>query len=325
MISFRPISRRALPVIALTMISVVLPAQSRGATGKPAFAGDVKSSTFAFDWRKGMIFLPVRVNGSRALSFVLDSGSTRILIDRTLASGLGLKATGAGSMQGAGAGRIPIEYIQNVSIALPGVESTGYDLSTADLQPLEASVGAKVDGIIGYELFRRFVVTVDYEAKKLTLTLPEAFHASSAAQVLPIELRDKWPFVKAELVLPGPVTVQDSFMIDSGSSDAVDHPIVMQLQSRVSSESGVGLGTPVQGATARATSIRLGRYTMEAPLVSCCGGTDATSKIIGNEVLRRFTVTFDYHSYRILLAPNSHFGESFAFKKSGTNQRVLPL
>jgi hypothetical protein len=155
-------------------------------------------------------------------------------------------------------------------------------------------------------------VTVDYEARSLTLTLPEVFRPSNTAQALPIELRDKWPFVKGELVLPGPVTLQDSFMIDSGSSDAVDHPIVMKLQSRVPGESGVGLGTPVQGATARATSFRLGRYTLDGPIVSCCGASDATSKLIGSEVLRRFTVTFDYPSSRILIAPNSHFGETLA-------------
>jgi hypothetical protein len=124
---------------------------------------------------------------------------------------------------------------------------------------------------------------------------------------LPIEVRDKWAFVKGELLLPGPVAVQDSFLIDSGSSDAVDHPIVTKLQSRVATRSGVGLGTPVQGATARATSFRLGRYRVAAPIVSCCGATDATSRLIGNEVLRRFTVTFDYPSSRIFLTPNSYF------------------
>ncbi len=311
MIALRLISRLGLLVMALTLFPVVLRAQPSHLTTKVAFASDSKVSTFAFEWRKGMISVPVRLNGSRPLSFVLDTGSTRTLVDRSLATALGLKASGTGSLQGAGAGRVPIEFIHDVSIALPGVESTGYEVSTADLQPLEASVGVRVDGILGYELFSRFVVTVDYEAKTLTLTLPETFRASNTAQVIPIELRDKWAFVKGELVLPGPVTVQDSFLIDSGSSDAVDHPIVMKLESRVPATSGAGLGAPVQGATARATSFRLGRYTVTAPIVSCCGATDATSKLIGNEVLRRFTVTFDYPSSRIFITPNSHFEEPF--------------
>lgn len=299
--------RLGLLVLTLAMVPVALCAQASDANTKVTFAAGDKESTFGFDWRNGMIFVPVRLNRSRPLSFVLDTGSTKMIVDRALATSLGLKASGSGSLQGAGAGRIPIEFIHDVSIVLPGVESTGYELSTADLQPLEASLGVKVDGILGYELFSRFVVTVDYEAKTMTLNSPGAFHASNTAQAIPIELRDKWAFVKAELVLPGQVAVQDSFLIDSGSSDAVDHPIVMNLETRVPATSGVGLGSQVQGATAQATALRLGRYSINAPTVSCCGASDATSRLIGNEVLRRFTVTFDYPSSRIFITPNSYF------------------
>jgi hypothetical protein len=308
----RLIFRIALPVIVLVMLPTGLHADASDSIGKAVFADRGNSSTFAFDWRKGMIFVPVRINGSKPLSFVLDSGSTRMLIDRALAIDMGLKASGAGSLQGAGAGRIPIEFIRDVSLGLPGVEDGGYELSTADLKPLEASLGVKVDGILGYELFRRFVITIDYEHKTLRFTSPGAFSPSQSAQALPIELRDKWPFVKAELAFPGSFTIQDTFLVDSGSSDAVDHPIVMKLQSRVSGESGVGLGASVQGATARATSFRLGRYTLDGPIVSCCGATDATSKLIGSEVLRHFTITFDYPSSRIFVTPNSDFGESLS-------------
>lgn len=293
--------------MALSIVSVALCAGASDTSRKATFAAGDRKSTFGFDWRNGMIVVPVRLNGSRPLSFVLDSGSTRMIVDRALATSLGLKTSGSDSLQGAGSGRIPIEIIHDVGIALPGIESTGYEFSTADLQPLETSLGVKVDGILGYELFSRFVVTLDYEAKTMTLNSPGAFHISNAAQEIPLELRNKWPFVKAELVLPGPVTVQDSFFVDSGSSDAVDHPIVMKLEGRVASTSGVGLGTQIQGATARATSLRLGRYSITAPTVACCGATDATSKLIGNEILQRFTVVFDYPSSRIFITPNSYF------------------
>jgi hypothetical protein len=292
--------------MAVSVVPAVLCAQASDTKDKATFAAGDRKATFGFDWRNGMIFIPVRLNGSRPLSFVLDTGSTKMIVDRALATSLGLKAGGSGSLQGAGAGRIPVEFIHNVSIALPGIESTGYEFSTADLQPLETSLGVRVDGILGYELFSRFVVTVDYEAKTMTLNSPGAFPISNAAQEIPIELRDKWAFVKAELVFPGSVTVQDAFLIDTGSSDAVDHPIVMKLENRVPATSGVGLGAQIQGATARATSFRLGRYSITAPTVSCCGASDATSKLIGNEVLQRFTVIFDYPSSRIFIEPNSH-------------------
>lgn len=100
-------------------------------------------------------------------------------------------------MQGAGAGRIPIEFIHDVRIALPGIESSAYEFSTADLRLLAETLGVRVDGILGYESFSRFVVTADYRSKRLTLTPPDAFRPpAGAVQALPIELRDKWAIGK---------------------------------------------------------------------------------------------------------------------------------
>jgi hypothetical protein len=99
-------------------------AQSTDLMVKNIFAIGTESS-FPIEFRQGMILVPVRVNGSRPLSFALDTGSTRMLVDRALASGLGLKPSGKGSLQGAGAGRIPIEFLPNVDLGFPGLESKG--------------------------------------------------------------------------------------------------------------------------------------------------------------------------------------------------------
>jgi hypothetical protein len=121
---------------------------------------------------------------------------------------------------------------------------------------------------------------------------------------LPLEIRDKWAFVKGELIFAGPVTIDDTFFVDMGSSDAIDHPIVKTIQTRSASESGVGLGTSVKGEVAVATSFRIGPFILKGPIVACCGATEATSRMIGTDVLRRFTVTFDYPSSRLFLRPN---------------------
>ena len=133
--------RLGLSAVALLIFPSALCAQVSAPNAKVPLAAEGRESTFAFDWRAGMVFVPVRLNGSRPLSFVLDSGSARTIVDRALAASLGLKASGSGSLQGAGAGRIPIEFIPDVTIALPGTESSGYELSTADLRPLETSLG----------------------------------------------------------------------------------------------------------------------------------------------------------------------------------------
>ncbi len=296
---------------ALLCSSLPLRAQTRP-LDQNVFADKAGSTSFPFELSQGEVIVPVSIHGSRPLRFVLDSGSTRTLVDRTLAASLGLKEGDASSLQGAGEGRVPIHALHDVELQLPGLESKGYDCFTIDLAPLEQTIGTREDGILGYDFFARFVVTIDFEAKRLTVELPTAFHPIKGSEELPLEIRGKWPFVKGELVFPGPITVQDRFFIDSGSSDAVDHPVVKTMQTRKDSKAGVGLGTPIEGAIATATSFRIGSFTLKGPMiVACCGATDATSRIIGTEVLRRFTVTFDYPSSRLFLQPNRALHQPF--------------
>jgi hypothetical protein len=58
------------------------------ATLPAALGNPGTTSTFAFEWRKGMIFVPVRIDGSRPLSFALYTRSTRkagvVLVGQTI-------------------------------------------------------------------------------------------------------------------------------------------------------------------------------------------------------------------------------------------------
>jgi hypothetical protein len=164
-----------------------------------------------------------------------------------------------------------------------------------------------VDGILGYEFFRRFIITIDYASRTLTIIPPGAFHPDTSTEPITMEIRGKWAFVPGELVFPGVLAVQDHFLLDTGSSDAVDHPIVTKMKASTPTQSGIGLGDPVAGASSRATSFRLGPYLITGPTVACCGATDATSKLVGSDILKFFTVTIDYPDARLWLKPNRTF------------------
>src|SRR5713101_4032388 len=62
--------------------------------------------TAAFESYRNLIFLPVRVNGSRPLCFVLDSGSGTGMIDKARAKELGLKLAEGGQGIGLGEGTL---------------------------------------------------------------------------------------------------------------------------------------------------------------------------------------------------------------------------
>jgi predicted aspartyl protease len=271
--------------------------------GPVSFASEAGTAAVPFDDVDGLVFLPVTIGASRPLAFVLDSGAGRMVIDRAVADELGLRREGSGYVQGAGTGAVAAEYVRNVTLALPGLSSSSHELAALDLRPLEATVGRRVEGVLGYDLFARVVVEIDYAARRVTFRDPERFAYRGSGAELALDFQRRWPFVRAELVLEDGTVIEDRFLVDSGSSDAVDHPVVSQMSQRRETETGVGLGTPVRGHVGRARAFRIGGLSVEAPTVACCGGSEETSRLIGSGVLSRFRVIFDYSRRRMILEP----------------------
>jgi hypothetical protein len=262
-------------------------------------AADVAS--MPFESLGGLVILPVSIGDSPPLRFVLDSGAGRMVVDRAVADELALARQDSGYVTGAGAGALRVEYVRDVTLTLPGMTSSGHELAALDLAPLAKTIGGRVDGVIGYQVFERAVVEIDYPARRVTFRAPERYAYRGQGVELPIDIEHRWPFVRGELVLEDGTVIVDRFLVDSGSSDSVDHPIVREMAGRRETETGVGLGAPTRGHIARARAFRLGGFSVDAPTVACCGAREETSRLIGSGVLGRFRVIFDYARRRLIL------------------------
>lgn len=264
---------------------------------------DSPAVTVPFEPADTLVLIQARIGDSLPLWFVLDSGSARMLIDKKVADSLGLKGGAADSLSGAGAGRVPVNIIHDLSMQVGALRSEHYDFASTDLAGLTTVIGRPIDGIIGYEFLSRFVVHIDYARHEVSIRDAQAAFTPPGSPV-PIELRKKWPFVRATLKVKGVPPVTDDFLVDSGSGDAVDHPVIKQSKGEVRrTTTGNGLGQPVSGYIGTAEALEIGPYKLENVSLACCGGTDETSRLIGGGVLSRFTVTFDYPHSRIFLAP----------------------
>jgi hypothetical protein len=257
----------------------------------------------AFEGSGGGIFFEARLNGSaERLMFYFDSGAGRTLLDTAAAKRLGIRATESSTIGGAGSGRTPVKVARNATMAFGGIEVRNLTLNLMDLGELAGSWGHRLDGIIGYDVLCGSVVTVDFAAHQLTFTSPEQFTPRTTAESLPLEVEGRWPYIHAELKVPGRPAVTDRFLIDSGSADAVDHPIIKESTGPLrKTQTGVGIGHPVDGAIGPNEWLRLGRFTIRSTQTACCSGNPADDRVIGNAILSRFVVTFDYRHGRLLL------------------------
>ena len=171
-------------VVALTAASSCTPGSTSSVT-----------RTMPVQLVNNLVFVSVRVGSSEALSFILDTGASATVLHRTVAerSRLDLRAsedarTGGGSVQTATATGITL-FVGNAS--LPDVTLVAIDLSG-----LQAGLGRPVDGILGYDIFRRYVVEIDYAANAVRLHDPAGYRYDGQGDILPIVIEEQIPLAQ---------------------------------------------------------------------------------------------------------------------------------
>ena len=283
-----------------------------------------------------LIIIPVILNGMLPLKFILDTGvRTTILTEKTYTDILNLPYSRKYTISGPGGVKIVDAYVtNNVSLDLPGIHGEGHAMLVLeeDYLQLRNYLGTDVHGILGYELFSRFIIKIDYEKRILTVMLPEKFTPRKKFQKIPIRIEDTKPYVMAEVIQTNGTEMTAKFLIDTGASHSLmldpksDTRIVVPANN-VSSLIGRGLGGIITGRVGRLQKFSLGSFAIERPIAnfpdpnsyidSLKLGNVPRNGSIGGEILTRFTVIFDFPNEKIYLKKNHSFKTKFYFNLSG--------
>lgn len=285
-----------------------------------------------------LVVIPVVINGQLPLKFILDTGvRTAILTEKIFSDILNLTYTRKYVVGGPGGQKYVEAYVtNNVTLDLPpGVHGEGHAMLVLqeDYLELRNYLGADVQGILGYELFSRFIVTIDYEKKELILQRPEDFQQKRRMQKLKISVEDTKPYIVTRVAMTDSTSVLTKLLIDSGAS----HGLILEPDSNdtlkvppahVASIIGRGLGGVITGKIGRVRSVDLGKYDIQDvianfPDPNSYMDTLKTSRMvarngaIGGEILSRFKVTFDFPREQLYLKKNSQFKKKFYYNMSG--------
>ena len=294
------------------------------------FASGESALRIPFQLSSNVIFLQVRVNGSEPLWFILDTGAAGTLLDTNRAQALGLKISGGGNVEGVGETSVAAGIAKNISFSLPGVAFQARVVVVLPLSNLNRYIGRIVDGVLGHDFFSRYVVEIDYAARVINVYEPKDFQYSGPGDSIPLELKDNASSVRARLALPGRAPIEGKFRIDTGGSHTlilhspfVKTQKVLESVSRTIAAPSAGLGGETSIRLGRVQSLQLGRFALDKVVtglaVSAKGALanpDLTGNI-GDGILRRFKVIFDYRNHRLILDPNDHLRELFESDMSG--------
>lgn len=276
----------------------------------------------------GIVLLQARFDNFKdTLNFVLDTGSGGISLDSTTADYFGLKGEPSNRTIRGIAGVRTVSFLNNRKLHLPGLTIDSLNFHISDYDILTSVYGERIDGIIGYSVFSRYIVKVNYDSSKVefwtkgAIKYPRGGHLlRPAITSLPVQTAR----AKDES------SVETRFLIDMGAglnilfnNDFVRDSNLLRKDRKLYTKEAEGLGGKVDMHLTVLKEFRIGPYKFKnIPINVFDDEYNVTSYphlggLIGNDLLRRFNVTINYEQKEIHLLPNSHYYDPFDYAYSG--------
>ncbi|WP_161596087.1 aspartyl protease family protein [Patiriisocius marinus] len=290
-----------------------------------------KVDRFSFKSINNLIVVPIELNGSK-LSFLLDTG-----VDKTVLFGVTqedsveiknaekIKIRGLGSQESKEALRS-----FNNTLKLGDAVDVNHTLYVVFDEMIDFSkyMGVPIHGIIGYEYFKNFEVSIQYSASKIVARnfRDIAKKPCRKCDLLPLDFFKNKPYIYLDIEGEKPV----SMLIDSGSSDAlwlfdsekhIDETAINYFEDFL----GYTLSGAIYGKRSRVSSVVIGKFTFEEvtaafPEDISYDGIELKEErggSIGGALLSRFNTTIDYRNKCLVLKRNRKYKKPFDYDLSG--------
>ncbi|HVZ96769.1 MAG TPA: aspartyl protease family protein, partial [Chitinophagaceae bacterium] len=278
----------------------------------------------------GVMLVQARFNNiSTPLNFILDSGSGAISLDSSTAEEFQIPHFPSGRTINGIAGIEYVDHIPNSTIHFPGLTVDSLDFYVNNYNILTSVYGVKIDGIMGYSFLSRYIVKIDFDSllvevyTKGNFTYPRnGYLLHPLFTALPIQT----------LTIKDAKTITANFYLDTGAGlcflmskqfegdSAVllkkRKPVYIQVQ---------GLGGRKEMRLTLIKEVQIGPYKFrKVPTDLLDDEYNATSYpfiggLVGDDILRRFNLIFNYDKKEIHLLPNTHFKDEFDYSYTGLN------
>lgn len=297
---------------------------------------DKKKIEIPFEYSNHFIIVKLRFNNFLNTRFIFDTGAEHtIIIKKDILKFL------------------PYDYMREIKIVGADLSQTllahlitGLNFTTGNLgashQPLlvleddyfrfEEYTGMEIHGILGANIFRNFVVRIDYKNQLITLIRPDLFTPPvKNITSIPIDVHKNKPYINVNLKMQqDSPTIHARLLMDTGAALALmlhnnSHPAIKLPEQVVKGNIGKGLGGFLEGFLGRTAEISfsdLGFKEVITNFQELSGNIDSSliysrNGILGNKILERFEVILDYHRETVYLRPTRDYDQEFEYDKSG--------
>ena len=261
------------------------------------------------------------------LNFILDTGSSGISLDSSTVAYFKLKPAESDRTIRGIAGIKKVGFLYNRTLHFPNLTVDSLNFHVNDYSVLTSVYGEQIDGIIGFSMLNRYIIKINYDSLQLdicskgTIRYPRGgFLFKPVISTLPVQsakVRDEQAF-------------NVRFLHDIGagvclmlSQDFIDDSTLLQKKRKMWPKDGEGIGGKVRMNLTVIKEFKLGPYRFRnVPTYIFEDTYNVTSYpylagLIGNDILRRFNVIFNYSKRDIYMVPNSHIRDQFDYAYSG--------
>ena len=281
-----------------------------------------------------LILLPAIVNDHGPCEFILDTGAGTSLLSSELAKQLEVKIVGTKEGLSAG-GKVSISLAKIDSLAVGQAKLDDVDVGIVDLSDIGKTIGAKIDGDLGYNFLKHFRLTIDYRDCDIRFDDPKRLEnfGPSAETEVPIRLANPAkPLILVDVHANGRGPFQ--FAIDTGASTTIITPELAKSLNVDSSPIGslTTGGTHVAASAGVLQSFMVGGAHLDNMQVVAADFFVMLSNVVGVKLdgivgynfLRNFRIVIDYPNEILSLLPRK-WGQKNWPKKMGSDlQGVLP-
>lgn len=304
--------------------------------GKFVIQDKKESNKIKFKLINNLIVIPVEINGAE-LTFILDSGVRKPIIFNLLntkSDSLYIKQAETIFLRGLGGGE-PIEALRSKGNIVKVGNAINIDQSLyaifKDNLNFAPRLGIPVHGIIGYDLFKDFVVEINYSLKYIKLHNPftYTYKPCKKCETFDIEFNNDKPYFNAQVKINNKIKPV-KLLIDSGGSDALwlfeDSEKNISLQGKSFRDFlGRGLSGSVYGKRSKIDELHINGFVLKNVNVAFPDEESITyvrqfqerNGSFSGALLKRFNLILDYPNSKITLKKNKYFSEPFRYNKSG--------
>lgn len=301
-------------------------AQNHGAppAAELHFLNGKTSTVIPFERHRDWIMLKVKVNDTKTLSFIFDTGAPiAVLTDTSVAKDLNLAIRGNVMMQGAGS-----EKAKSVPLA-GGVKFTLGDLEISNgtmAVGLSDDILPGIDGVIGKCIFENAVVSINWKDSTFTITQKDAYKFAATDKFLPLKMMRSGHISTDITVERNGQKIPTRAVLDLGNKSTffIDkttaQPMLAAGKTIPNIITGWGASGSVTGDIGR-TNLSIGEFEIK-DVVTTFRNEDRmrledVHANVGLSILEKFDIIFDCPRERFVLRKNAAFPAPFLFNQTG--------